>query len=179
MNAGRQLHGLMAEFRRPEELLDAVRRAREAGYRLFEAYTPQPVEGLSDAMGFRHSALSAIVLAGGLVGALGGYFLQAYSMAIDYPLNVGGRPLHSWPAFIPITFEMAVLAGGVSAVLGLFALCGLPCPYHPVFNVPRFALASRDRFFLCIEARDRRFDRAGTADFLKTLRPEEVYEVPD
>lgn len=178
MNRTPPLYGLMAEFEEPEQLLDAVRRAREARYRRFEAYAPQPVEGLSEAMGLRQSPLSLIVLLGGITGALTGYLLQLYA-ASDYPLNVGGRPINSWPAFIPVTFEMAVLLGGLSAVLGLFAICGLPCPYHPVFNVARFALASRNRFFLCIEARDRRFDSARTREFLRGLGPTEVYEVLD
>jgi hypothetical protein len=171
------IYGIMAEFENPTELVAAVRRAREEGYRMLDAYTPFPIEELNEAMGLHGSRVPLIVLIGGLIGAIGGYFMQYYLSAVDYPLNIGGRPLHSWPAFIPITFELAVLVAGISAVLGMLALNGLPMPYHPVFNVPRFALASRDRFFLCIEARDPRFDREGTRRFLDRMSPRVVTEV--
>ena len=121
--------------------------------------------------------LPKMVLAGGILGGLGGYFLQYYTMVLDYPINVGGRPLHSWPAFIPVTFEMTILAASITAVLGMLALNGLPQPFHPVFNVPRFALASRNRFFLCIEAADPKFDREATRRFLEGLQSQGVYEV--
>ncbi|HWO43205.1 MAG TPA: DUF3341 domain-containing protein, partial [Candidatus Eisenbacteria bacterium] len=126
----------MAEFENPSELVNAARAAREAGYTEMDAYTPFPIEELKEALGLGHTWVPLIVLVGGLIGAVGGYFLQYYISAIDYPLNIGGRPLHSWPAFIPVTFELTVLVAGLSAVLGMLALNGLPMPYHPVFNVP-------------------------------------------
>ena len=172
------IHGLMAEFDSPTELVLAARRAHDQGYRKMDAYTPFPIEELSDAIGFRHTRLPLVVLIGGIVGCLGGYGLQYWVSAIDYPLNVGGRPYNSWPSFIPVTFETTVLVAAVSAVLGMLALNGLPMPYHPVFNVKSFALASKDKFFLCIEAEDPLYDRAATEHFLKTLRPREIAEVP-
>ena len=171
------IYGLMAEFENPQDLVDAARRARAEGYRKMDAYTPFPVEGLADALELGGTRVPLIVLIGGLIGALLGYFMQYYLMAVDYPVNVGGRPYNSWPAFIPVTFEMTVLVAGLSAVLGMLGLNGLPMPYHPVFNVPRFALATRDRFFLCIEATDPRFDREGTRRFLERLLPRVVTEV--
>ena len=172
------IHGLMAEFDSPTQLVHATRRAHEAGYRQMDAYTPFPIEELSDAIGFRHTRLPLVVLIGGLLGCLGGYGLQYWVAAIEYPLNVGGRPYNSWPSFIPITFETTVLVAALSAVLGMLALNGLPMPYHPVFNVKSFALASKDKFFLCIEAADPMYDRAATESFLKTLQPREIAEVP-
>ena len=171
------IYGLLAEFSDPTELVAAARRAYEEGYRQMDAYSPFPVEELAEALGFHRTRVPLIVLIGGLVGCIGGYFLQYYIAAIHYPLNIGGRPLNSWPAFIPITFELTVLIAALSAVLGLLALNGLPMPYHPVFNVPRFALATRDRFFLCIEATDPLFDREGTRRFMERLVPREVSEV--
>ena len=172
------IHGLMAEFDSPTELVLAARRAHDQGYRKMDAYTPFPIEELSDAIGFRHTRLPMVVLIGGILGCLGGYGLQYWVSAIEYPLNVGGRPYNSWPSFIPVTFETTVLVAAVSAVLGMLALNGLPMPYHPVFNVKSFALASKDKFFLCIEATDPMYDRAATESFLKTLQPREIAEVP-
>ena len=171
------IYGLMAEFRSAEEVIAAATRVREEGYRWVDAYTPYPIEELSEALGHHRSKLPPIVLTGGLLGGLGGYALQYWVSVLHYPLNVGGRPLHSWPAFIVPTFECTILAAALSAVLGMFFLNGLPHPYHPVFNVPRFALASRDRYFLVIEARDPKFDRAGTERFLTGLKASEVFEV--
>jgi hypothetical protein len=171
------LYGLLAEFDTPEELLAAARRAHAEGYRRMDAYTPFPVEGLSEAIGFRRSWVGLIILAGGVAGGTGGFFMQYYATTIDYPINVGGRPLNSWPAYIPITFELTILAAAFAALIGMLALNGLPQPYHPVFNVPEFARASQDRFFLCIEAGDPRFDRVATARFLAGLRAREVSEV--
>lgn len=173
------IYGLMAEFEAPESLLEAARRAYREGYRHMEAYTPYPIEGLPEAIGFHHNRVALCVLVAGLVGALSGYLLQYWISVIDYPLNIGGRPFHSWPAFIPVTFEMGILFGAFGAVIGMLALNGLPRPHHPVFNVSRFELASRDRFFLCIEAGDPKFDRAATEQFLRSLGPQEVHEVEE
>ncbi len=171
------LYGLMAEFIQPEQLVAAAERARQEGYRKMDAYSPYPVEGLAEALGFRRTRVPLITLIGGLVGCVGGFYMQYWIAAIDYPLNVGGRPLNSWPAFIPVTFELTVLGAALSAVLGMLALNGLPMPHHPVFNAPRFAMATRDRFFLCIEAKDPKFDRAATKRFLESLQCREVAEV--
>jgi hypothetical protein len=167
----------MAEFDTPTAIVEAARRAYAEGYRRMDTYTPFPVEGLAEELHFHRTRVPLIVLLGGLAGCLGGYFLQYWIMAVYWPVNVGGRPLNSWPMFIPVTFELTVLVAALSAVLGMLALNGLPHPYHPVFNVPRFALASQDRFFLCIEAGDPRFDRAGTRNFLESLAPQEVSDV--
>jgi hypothetical protein len=171
------LYGLMAEFDNPTELVAAAHAARRAGYTRMDAYSPIPIEELHDAIGFHHTKLPLIVLIGGIVGGLAGYGLQYWASAIEYPLNVGGRPLNSWPSFIPITFELTILGAALSAVFGMLALNGLPMPYHPVFNAPRFALASRNRFFLCIESRDAKFDRDETQRFLEGLDPRGVSEV--
>jgi hypothetical protein len=173
------VYGLMAEFEDPNQLVAAAHRAREAGYRRMDAYSPLPIEELHDAIGFHDTKLPMIVLIGGLVGCLAGYLLQYWVSTMAYPINVGGKPLNSWPAFIPVTFECTILGAALSAVLGMLGLNGLPQPYHPVFNVARFALASRNRFFLCIEARDRKFDLAETRRFLETLEAKEVSVVAD
>ncbi|MGH9349224.1 MAG: DUF3341 domain-containing protein [Vicinamibacterales bacterium] len=171
------VYGLMAEFDNPTALVAAAHAARLAGYRNMDAYSPIPIEELHEALGFHHTKLPMIVLAGGLIGGLAGYGLQYWSQVIAYPLNVGGRPLHSWPSFIPVTFETTILGAALAAVLGMLALNGLPMPYHPVFNAPRFALASRNRFFLCIEATDPAFDAEATHRFLESLDPRGVSEV--
>lgn len=171
------LYGLMAEFINPEALLEATQLAVAAGYHRLDAYTPFPVEGLADALGVRNTRLPLIILGGGIIGAFAGYGLQYYAMVISYPLNVGGRPLHSWPNFIPITFETTILFAAFAAVLGMFALNGLPQPYHPVFNVPSFELATRSHFFLAIEARDPKFDLAETRHFLENLGAATVSEI--
>jgi hypothetical protein len=167
----------MAEFDNPTALVAAARAARAQGYRKLDAYSPFAIEELSDALDLHKNRLPLIVLAGGIIGGLTGYLLQYYITVLYFPINVGGRPLHSWPAYIIITFELTILFGALSAVLGLLGLCGLPMPYHPVFNVPRFATASRNRFFLCIEAADPLFDAEKTTRFLETLQPKEVSEV--
>ncbi len=172
------IYGMLAEFDSPSELVAAARRAYEEGYRRMDGYSPFPVEELSEAIGFHRDNVSLVVLIGGIVGCVGGYLMQWWISAVSYPINVGGRPYHSWPAFIPVTFEMTVLVAGLSAVLGMLALNGLPMPYHPVFHEPRFAFATRDRFFLAIEARDPKFDRIGTRRFLESLNPHAVTEVP-
>lgn len=171
------LYGLMAEFDNPSALVNAARTAREKGYRKLDAYTPFPIEELSEALHLHKNRLPLIVLIGGLLGGSLGYLLQYYVTVWYFPINIAGRPLHSWPAYIVITFEMTILLAAISCVLGLLGLCGLPMPYHPTFNVPRFALASRNRFFLCIESTDPLFDHDGTSNFLESLEPKEVSEV--
>jgi hypothetical protein len=172
-----EIYGLMAEFDQAPKLLEAARRAREAGYRKMDAYTPFPVEGLSESLGAPKTTLPTLVLLGGLAGCLGGFYLQYWISKISYPLNIGGRPLNSWPAFIPVTFELTILCAAFTTVIGMIVLNGLPMPYHPVFNEPRFAHATQDAFFLAIEATDPIFDRAGTKAFLEGLAPSHVTEV--
>jgi hypothetical protein len=171
------IYGVMAEFETPTALVNATRTVREQGYRKLDAYTPFPIEELNDVLHLHRNKLPLIVLCGGLLGGLTGYLLQYFITVIYFPINIGGRPLHSWPSYIIITFELTILFGAISAVLGLLGLCGLPMPYHPVFNVPRFSAASRDRFFLCIEATDPLFDKDKTAGLLQNLEAKEVSEV--
>jgi len=171
-------YGVIAEFTDPQELLDAANKAREAGYTELDAYSPFPIHGLSEAIGFHHSRLSAVVLGGGIIGGLAGFFMCWYANVIWYPLNIGGKPYNSWPAWIPITFECTILFAAFAAVFGMLALNGLPMPYHPVFNVPRFDQASRDKFFLVIQARDPKFDIDAVWKFLESLGPREVTDVP-
>lgn len=179
MNTGNgTTYGLMAEFHDVDSIISAAQRAHDAGYRKMDAYTPFPIEELATALGWKtRGRLPRLVLLGGLVGAATGYGLQYWVSVIAYPMNVGGRPLHSWPSFIPVTFEMAILFAALSAVLGMLALNGLPRPHHPVFNAPNFALASTDRFFLCIEATDPQFDSKATRLFLESLNASEVSQV--
>jgi len=176
--AKHSIYGVMAEFDNTKDLLDAAHKTRAAGYREMDAYSPFPVEGLSEAVGFPHTGLPIAVFIGGLIGCCGGFFLQYYPNAMGFPLDIGGKPFNSWPAFIPITFELTILCAALACVFGLFILCGLPRPYHPVFNVPRFQLASRDRFFLCIMAKDAKFDVEQVKGFLQGLNPREVNVVP-
>ena len=172
-----ELYGVMAEFEDPEDLLEAARRVFDAGYREMDAFVPMPVEGLAEAIGFRSNWVSRLVFIAGLSGAIGGFGLMYWITVITYPHNVGGRPLNSWPAYIPITFECMVLLACLTAVVGMLAMNGLPQPYHPVFNVKSFERASRDGFFLCIEATDPLFDAAATRQFLMQLHPREVTDV--
>lgn len=171
-------YGMLAEFESARALVAAAEKARDAGFKRMDAYSPFPIEGLMDALGHRAGALPYVVLAGGLLGGLVGYLLQYYTSVHAYPLNVGGKPLHSWPMFIPVTFETTVLGASLAAVFGMLALNGLPEPYHPLFHNDRFALASRDRFFLCIRAVDPQFDLAETRRFLEGLGGHHVTEVP-
>jgi hypothetical protein len=171
------LYGVVAEFENPSDLVAAARRVYSLGYRRINGYSPYPIEELSEAIGFTHTSLPLIVFIGGLVGGIGGFLMQYYIEVIDYPINVGGKPYNSWPAFIPITFEMTVLVAAFSAVLGMLVLNKLPQPYHPVFNLPNFAMATRDRFFLAIEANDPKFHHAEVIELLKSLNALEVNDV--
>lgn len=172
------VHGLLAEFEKADGLIEAARRARAAGYTRVDAYTPYPLKEAAEALGLRRTAVPTVMFVGGLVGCVGGFLMQYWTAVVDYPINVGGRPLNSWPAFIPVTFELTILTSALVGLFGLLALCGLPMLYHPVFNVHAFARASRDRFFLCIEADDPRYDPGETRAFLADLGPREVTEVP-
>src|ERR1041385_5332436 len=171
------VYGIMGEFDNPSDLVAAARRTYEAGYRRINGYSPYPIEELSEAIGFTRTALPLIVLIGGVLGGLGGFMMQYWMEVIDYPLNVGGKPFNSWPAFIPITFECTVLVAAFAAVLGMLVLNKLPQPYHPVFNAPNFALATRDRFFLVIEANDPHFVHNETKQFMETVGAKNVSDV--
>jgi hypothetical protein len=175
----REVFGVLAEFNDSKALINAARELTQRGYRRFEAYTPFPVEGLAEAMEFRRTGMPLLVLIGGILGAAGGYGLQYWVSAIEYPLNIGGRPYHSWPAFIPITFETTILVASLFAVLGMLALNGLPRPHHPLFAIEEFsAHASTDGYFLCMLARDPKFDEAESMDILKSLNARQVWSVP-
>lgn len=171
------LYGMMAVFETPEALLAAVQRAREQGFSRMDAYTPFPVDGLAEALALPPNRLPLVVLLSGILGGLTGYGMQLFAMAVHLPLNVGGRPLNSWPAFVPITFELTILFAAFGAVIGMLAMNRLPQPYHPAFNAPCFDLATLDRFFLCIEAGDPLFEREKTRSFLQGLAPKEVADV--
>jgi hypothetical protein len=176
--ADTRLYGLLAEFPNPDELVRAARQTREAGYRRFDAYSPMPIEGLAEAIGFTRTRMPLVVLIGGILGGAAGYLLQYWVSTTAYPLNVGGRPMNSWPAFIPVTFETTVLVASLFGVLGMLALNGLPRPHHPLFAVPRFARATRDGFFLSIEAEDATFDVDASRRFLHEIGANEVFDVP-
>jgi hypothetical protein len=172
-----ELFGLLAEFGDQEALLAAARRLRAAGYVNLDAYTPYPVEDLAEELGLRETRVPLVVLVGGILGGTGGYLLQVWLNVKDYPINVGGRPLNSIPAWIIVTFELTILSAALFAVLGMLALNGLPRPHHPVFNVPEFALASTNRFFLAVETRDPRFTEQGTRELLESLGPKGVWDI--
>jgi hypothetical protein len=174
---GPPTYGLMAEFPTADALIAAAHQVHEAGYQKVDAFSPYPLEAVSEALGLPRSKMPLIVLIGGLLGGFGGYMLQFWSQVIRYPMNIGGRPIHSWPSFIVPTFECTILGASLAAVIGMIAINGLPMPYHPVFNVPRFALASRDKFFLVIEAVDPKFDSDATRRFLAGLSATEVSDV--
>lgn len=175
------LYGLLGEFDSPDELMEAAKRVRKAGYRRIDAFAPFPVEGLSQALGLgrKHNLVPLLTLAGGLGGGLTGFFFQLWANTSSYPMNIAGRPLNSWPAFIPVTFELTVLGASLLAVFGMLALNKLPQPHHPLFNVERFKRASNDKFFLCIEARDPNFHLENTARFLQSISAQHVTEVRD
>jgi len=173
------LHGIVAEFSTPDGLVKACRKAHRAGYRRLDAYTPYPLEEVADAIGYEKTEVPLLTLMGGILGGLTGFGMQWWIHTQAYPLNIGGRPLNSWPAFIVITFELTVLFAGITSVVGMLALNGLPQPYHPIFNHPRFSAASRDRFFLCIEAADPLFELAETRQFLEATDAIDVAEVAE
>ncbi len=174
-----KVYGIMAEFDSVNTLMDAANRTREAGYKKIDAYSPFPVEGLAEAIGFQHDEVPLVVLIGGLIGGLTGYLMQYWISVGSFPVNVSGKPYHSWPSFIIVTFEMTILFAGISAVFGMLALNGLPMPYHPVFNAPRFAFATKDRFFLIVFSSDPKYNPAEVRGFLQGLSPRSISEVPD
>ena len=173
------LFGLMAEFEEHEQLLEAAKHAYAEGYRRMDGFSPFPIDGLAEALGHETSLVPLFTLMGGIAGGLGGYFMEWYSMGRLYPINVGGRPLNSWPNFIPITFELTILIASLSALAAMLLLNRLPQPHHPVFNLPEFRRASIDRFFLCIEVADPKFDREKTWGFLDSLKPIMIAEVEE
>jgi hypothetical protein len=171
------LHGVMAEFESSQALVDAARQSVAHGYTKMEGYSPVPIEELNDIIHKKRSILSSIVLAGGLTGMATGFALQYWASVIEFPMNVGGRPEASWPTFVIPSYELTILFASLAAAIGMIVLNGLPQPYHAVFNVPRFSLASSDKFFLVIESTDPRFDRQSTRAFLNGLNPKGVYDV--
>jgi hypothetical protein len=173
------VYGLLAQFDTAEKMVDATRKASGAGYTCMDCFSPYPVGGAADAMNFKTSEMGPVMFIGGLIGATAGFLMQYWLGAYQFPVDIGGRPFMSWPSFIPITFEMMVLTASLSGVFGLIAVCGLPQLYHPLFNVPSFARASGDRFFLCIEAIDPKFDLNATREFMNEMESLEVAEVPE
>ncbi len=172
-----KIYGLIAEFDSVETLLHAAEKTRDAGYSSTDAYSPFPVEGIMEALGKRHSRIAYLIFCFGLTGCALAFGMMFYTNVWDYPINVGGRPLLSWPMYLPIMFELTVLLSAFSAVFGMIALNGLPKHYHPLFNVPEFLKASRDTFFIAIESTDPKFDLSKTKDFLQSLHPRGVHEV--
>jgi len=173
------IYGTMAQYETPAALIDATKKALAAGYRMMDAYTPFPIEEVSEAIGFHrhHNKVPLATLIGGLLGGIGGYTLATCAASVWYPLNIAGRPLVPWPMFIPVTFEATVLIAGLSCAMGMFAMNGLPMPYHPVFNVPSFSGVTNDRFFLCIESRDPMYDEYSVTNFLLSTETTEVTRV--
>lgn len=177
--SGTGTYGLLAQFNTPTEILKAAEAAHRRGYRKMDAYSPFHVEGLADAIGFKRNGVALITLVGGLVGGLTGFGLQYWINVLNYPLNIGGKPFDSWVAFIIVTFELTVLGASLFGTIGMLALNGLPMPYHPLFNVDEFSMVTRDKFFLAIEATDPLFERDSTEEFLLSLNPQRVWEVPN
>jgi len=175
----KKIYGLLAEFDTPTELVDAANKIREAGYKKTDAFSPFPLHEIDEALGIKRSILPFMVLGGGIAGLIAGIGLQVFTHVIDYQIIVGGRPHFSLPSFIPISFEMTILLAAFTAVFGMILLNGLPQPYHPVFNVPRFALATREKFFLLIESKDAQFDYEKTKNFMETLNAQEVFDVEE
>ena len=173
------LHGIMAEFQTGDELIAATRAARLAGYTRMDGYSPYPIGEVADELGFPRSEIGAVMFIGGVCGAVVGFLMQTWFAVYDYPINIGGKPYWSWPQFIPVTWALMVLTACISGVMGLFALCGMPQPHHPVFNNSRFIRATRDRFFLCIESTDPKFDVAEIKTFFSTLHPDDIAEVAE
>ncbi|MBK6749910.1 MAG: DUF3341 domain-containing protein [Pyrinomonadaceae bacterium] len=173
------IYGIMAEFDTATELVDAAREARDAGYTKTDAFSPFPLHEIDEALGIKRSILPYLIFAGGLTGLLSGLGLVYFVHVFDYPIIVGGRPHFSLPAFIPPMYELTILFSAAVAVFGMLFLNGLPAPYHPVFNVPRFALATREKFFLIIEAKDEKYDYEKTRSFMESLKAQEVFDVPE
>lgn len=171
------IYGLLAEFDTPKGMVHAAERAHSEGYRLMDCYSPYPIDEAADAIGFKKNRVSLCTLIGGILGGSGGYSLMYWISVIDYPINIGGRPFHSWPAFIPVLFECTVLGSALATLVGMLALNGLPLPYHPVFNAPNFSRASKDKFFLCIEAKDPKFSLTESRTFLESLHATSIVEV--
>lgn len=171
--------GLLAEFENADGLIQATRKAREAGYTRMDGYSPYPLGEVADELGFPRSEIGAIMFIGGMIGAVSGFLMMSWATAFDYPIIIAGKPYVSWPMYIPITWELLVLTASLTGMIGLFSLCGLPMPYHPLFNVPNFARATKDRFFLAIEAVDPNFDVTKTKAFLESLSPLSIEEVPE
>jgi len=175
----KKIYGLLAEFDTPTELVRAAEQVRDAGYKKTDAFSPFPLHEIDEALGIKRSILPFMVLGGGIIGLMTGLGLQYFVHVVDYPILVGGRPYFSLPSFIPASFELTILLAAFTAVFGMIALNGLPQPYHPVFNVPRFALATREKFFLLIERKDEKFDYEQTKSFMQSLNPQEVFDVEE
>ncbi len=178
MSSEERIYGLLAEFDSPESLVEAAHKVTEEGYRRVDAFTPYPIEELEEALEVPKTCLPWLVFGAGVTGGLTAFFVQWYATVVHYPLNVGGRPLNSWPLYIPVTFELTVLLAGVTAVVAMFLLNGLPTLYHPLFEVKRFEHATQDGFFLAIEAKDPKFDLDQTSGLLHSLEPMDIFEVP-
>ncbi len=175
----KQIYGLMAEFDTTTDIVKAAEKVRDAGFTKTDAFSPFPIHEMDEALGIKRSILPYLVFAGGIAGLLLGMGMQYYMSVIDYPTMVGGRPHFSLPAFIPPAFELTILLAAFTAVFGMILLNGLPRPYHPVFNIARFSLASRDKFFLLIETEDPKFNYEETKKFMESLNPQEVFDVED